>query len=100
MQVGLGFGFVKVHGFGFKLPNRLSLFSVWVWVRVEFAIQVGLGFGFVKIHGFGFGFGFNLSYSLGRFLEKIHGFRMRVQIKFLNRFTIVIFSRVYLMIFF
>ena len=41
----------------------------------------------MKIHGFGFGFGFNLSYSLGRFLEKIHGFRMRVQIKFLNRFS-------------
>ena len=41
----------------------------------------------MKIHGFGFGFGFNLSYSLGRFLEKIHGFRMLVQIKFLNRFS-------------
>ena len=41
----------------------------------------------MKILGFGFGFGFNLSYSLGRFLEKIHGFCMRVQIKFLNRFS-------------
>ncbi len=85
MDLGSGLGSNFQTGWvGFRIWENSQ---VWVWVRVEFAIQVGLGFGFMKIHGFGFGFGFNISYSLGRFLEKIHGFRMRVQIKFLNRFS-------------